>query len=226
MNNVSNFFSFPFRYKQEKDCSWTDTSTVLRHCSHPPHHLLLWLVASSSCQHGKYVPPLAVPLTSTLDHHHGEKTQKEINLAAQAVCSMDSFLELWTWNAVSSPLTLNQVLAAHFSSVSARLMLELYWSASNRYLVLRYNSKMLLLPVWASMLLGLLVGFLPLVGMEPTGGAKSGSDHATNSEPLPSSSGSNCSSQLTLKLEFSSKVVEHGKTSVEDDFGCVSVSCI
>ena len=141
LNNVSYFFSFPFRYKQEKDCSWTDTSIVLRNCSHPPHHLLLLLVASSSCQHGKYVPPLAVPLTSTLDHHHGEKTQKEINLAAQAVCSMDSFLELWTWNAVSSPLTLNQVLAAHFSSVSAHLMLELYWSASNRYLVLRHNSK-------------------------------------------------------------------------------------
>lgn len=71
---------------------------------------------------------------------------------------------------------------------------------------------MLVLPVWASMLLGLLVGFLPLVGMEPTGGAKSGSSgHATNQEPLPSSSGSNCS-ELTLKLEFSSKVVEHGKT--------------
>ncbi|KAE8295892.1 Membrane-bound transcription factor site-1 protease [Larimichthys crocea] len=68
---------------------------------------------------------------------------------------------------------------------------------------------MLVLPVWASMLLGLLVGFLPLVGMEPTGGAKSGSSgHATNQEPLPSSSGSNCS-ELTLKLEFSSKVVEH-----------------
>lgn len=72
---------------------------------------------------------------------------------------------------------------------------------------------MLLLPVWASMLLGLLVGFLPLVGMEPMGGAKPDSDHAPNTEPLPSSSDSNCS-QLTLKLEFSSKVVEHGKKNL------------
>lgn len=63
------------------------------------------------------------------------------------------------------------------------------------------------------MLLGLLVGFLPLVGMEPMGGAKPDSDHAPNPEPLPSSSDSNCS-QLTLKLEFSSKVVEHGKKNL------------
>lgn len=68
--------------------------------------------------------------------------------------------------------------------------------------------KMLLLPVWASMLLGLLAGFLPVVGMEPAGGGKSDSDHIPNSDLLPSSSSSNCS-QLTLKLEFSSKVVEH-----------------
>uniref|UniRef100_A0A8C2YXR5 Membrane-bound transcription factor site-1 protease n=1 Tax=Cyclopterus lumpus TaxID=8103 RepID=A0A8C2YXR5_CYCLU len=67
---------------------------------------------------------------------------------------------------------------------------------------------MLLLPVWASMLLGLLSGFLPVVGMEPMGGAKLNSDHAPNTEPLPSSSGSNCS-DLTVKLEFSTKVVEH-----------------
>lgn len=82
-----------------------------------------------------------------------------------------------------------------------------------------------LLPVWASMLLGLLVGFLPLVGMEPTEGAKSGSDHGPNPEPLPSSSGSNCS-QLTLKLEFSSKVVEHGKKKMfklVDMFSVVSL---
>uniref|UniRef100_A0A3Q1GFJ6 Membrane-bound transcription factor site-1 protease n=1 Tax=Acanthochromis polyacanthus TaxID=80966 RepID=A0A3Q1GFJ6_9TELE len=64
--------------------------------------------------------------------------------------------------------------------------------------------KMLLFSTWASMLLVLLAGFLPLVGTEPEGGAKSSS----NTEPLPSPSGSNCS-QLTLKLEFSSKVVEH-----------------
>ena len=69
---------------------------------------------------------------------------------------------------------------------------------------------MLLLPVWASVLLGLLMGFLPVVGMEPTGGSKSESDHTPNTEPLPSSSGSNCS-QMTLKLEFSTKVVEHGE---------------
>ncbi|XP_029909142.1 membrane-bound transcription factor site-1 protease [Myripristis murdjan] len=63
-------------------------------------------------------------------------------------------------------------------------------------------------PVWVSMLLGLLVGFLPLVGMEPAGGAKPTSNLNPSAEPLPSPSGSNCS-QLTLKLEFSSKVVEH-----------------
>lgn len=65
-------------------------------------------------------------------------------------------------------------------------------------------------PVWVSMLLGLLVGFLPLVGMEPAGGAKPTSNLNPSAEPLPSPSGSNCS-QLTLKLEFSSKVVEHGE---------------
>lgn len=67
---------------------------------------------------------------------------------------------------------------------------------------------MLPLPVWASMLLGLLAGFLPVVGMEPATETKSASGHAPDSDPR--SSGSNCS-QLTLKLEFSSKVVEHGE---------------
>uniref|UniRef100_A0A665UQG2 Membrane-bound transcription factor site-1 protease n=1 Tax=Echeneis naucrates TaxID=173247 RepID=A0A665UQG2_ECHNA len=67
---------------------------------------------------------------------------------------------------------------------------------------------MLLIPLWASMLLGLLSGFLPAVGMEPAGGSSSASEHPPNSDSFPSSSGSNCS-QLTLKLEFSSKVVEH-----------------
>lgn len=60
------------------------------------------------------------------------------------------------------------------------------------------------------LLLGLLSGFLPVVGMELVGGAKSGSDHAPKTEPLPSSSASNCS-DLTVKLEFSTKVVEHGE---------------
>lgn len=74
---------------------------------------------------------------------------------------------------------------------------------------------MILLPVWASMLLGLLSGFVPVVGMESTGGgAQSGSERASTSDTLPSSSGSNCS-QLTLKLEFSSKVVEHGKKLIK-----------
>ena len=67
--------------------------------------------------------------------------------------------------------------------------------------------KMLLLPVWASMLF---MGFLSVVGMEPTEGDKSDSDYPPNTEPPPSSSGSNCS-EMTLKLEFKTKTVEHGK---------------
>lgn len=75
------------------------------------------------------------------------------------------------------------------------------------------------------MLLGLLAGFVPVVGMEPAGGGTPDSDHTPNSEPLPSSSGSNCS-QLTLKLEFSTKVVEHGKKSLVDTVFLVClVSC-
>ncbi|XP_030588228.1 membrane-bound transcription factor site-1 protease isoform X2 [Archocentrus centrarchus] len=68
--------------------------------------------------------------------------------------------------------------------------------------------KMLLFSAWVSMLLGLLAGFLPVVGMEGEGGAKSSSDHTPNVEALSSLSVTNCS-QLTLKLEFSTKVVEH-----------------
>uniref|UniRef100_A0A7N8WX55 Membrane-bound transcription factor site-1 protease n=1 Tax=Mastacembelus armatus TaxID=205130 RepID=A0A7N8WX55_9TELE len=67
---------------------------------------------------------------------------------------------------------------------------------------------MLLIPMTMSMLLWLLAGFLPVVGMESAPGAQSDSDHTPSSEPLPLSSGSNCS-QLTLKVEFSSEVVEH-----------------
>lgn len=70
--------------------------------------------------------------------------------------------------------------------------------------------KMLLLSAWVSMLLGLIAGFLPVVGMDREGGAKSSSDHTPNMDPLSSQSVTNCS-QLTLKLEFSTKVVEHGK---------------
>lgn len=70
-----------------------------------------------------------------------------------------------------------------------------------------------LLPVWASVLLGLLVGFLPLVGMEPLGGAQSDSGQTDNPKPLSSPSDSNCS-HSTLKLEFSTKVVEHGKGKI------------
>lgn len=83
---------------------------------------------------------------------------------------------------------------------------------------------MLLLPVWVSMLLRLLAGFLPVVGMEPAGGGKSDSDHTPDSDALHSSSGSNCS-ELTLKLEFSSKVVEHGKKSVGDTVCLVETLC-
>lgn len=70
-----------------------------------------------------------------------------------------------------------------------------------------------LLPVWASVLLGLLVGFLPLVGMEPMGGAQSDSGQTDNPKPLSSPSDSNCS-HSELKLEFSTKVVEHGKGNI------------
>lgn len=42
------------------------------------------LVASFGSQHGGCAPAPAAPLTSTLDHRHGEKTPKEINLAARA----------------------------------------------------------------------------------------------------------------------------------------------
>uniref|UniRef100_A0A3P8W639 Membrane-bound transcription factor site-1 protease n=1 Tax=Cynoglossus semilaevis TaxID=244447 RepID=A0A3P8W639_CYNSE len=69
---------------------------------------------------------------------------------------------------------------------------------------------MLLFPVWGSILFCLLTGFLPVVGMEPAGGARSGSEPTPDPDPDPllSPSASNCS-QLTLKLEFSTKVVEH-----------------
>lgn len=74
-----------------------------------------------------------------------------------------------------------------------------------------------LLPVWASVLLGLLVGFLPLVGMEPMGGAQSDSGRTDSPKPLSSPSDSNCS-HLTLKLEFSTTVVEHGKGGIFQNF--------
>lgn len=68
---------------------------------------------------------------------------------------------------------------------------------------------MLLFPVWVSVLLGLLVGFLPLLGTEPMGGSKT-----TTNPKQTSSCGSNCS-HLTLKLEFSSKVVEDGENLIQ-----------
>lgn len=76
---------------------------------------------------------------------------------------------------------------------------------------------MLLFPVWGSVLLGLLVGFLPLLGTEPLGGSK-----PTTDPQQPSSCDSNCS-QLTLKLEFSSKVVEDGKNLIKHVFPFSSV---
>lgn len=92
---------------------------------HPPLcYPLLSPFAFSSYHHGDCVPALAVLLSSTLDQNHGEKTQKETNLTAQAICSMDPVLELWTWNAVSEPLTLNQVLAAPLSSDLQHLLLS------------------------------------------------------------------------------------------------------
>ena len=57
-------------------------------------------------------------------------------------------------------------------------------------------------PVRLLLLLALLTGILPAVGMD-TGG------QAFNFDPEPEALQSNCS-HLTVKLEFSTKVVEHG----------------
>lgn len=59
--------------------------------------------------------------------------------------------------------------------------------------------------LWLLMMAALLFGRLPLVGTEREGGPSS----AAFSEGLQSS---NCS-ELTLKVDFSSRVVEHGKLS-------------
>ncbi|XP_061677597.1 membrane-bound transcription factor site-1 protease isoform X3 [Syngnathoides biaculeatus] len=64
--------------------------------------------------------------------------------------------------------------------------------------------KMHLLLLRVSMFMGLLVGFLPVVGMDPLPERKSGLGQSHNLESLSS----NCS-HLTVKVEFSSKVVEH-----------------
>ena len=65
-------------------------------------------------------------------------------------------------------------------------------------------------PIGVSLLLGLLLGLLPMVGTEAEGGAQQPYDPPTSTEAPPSSSGSNCS-DLTVKLEFSTRVVEHGE---------------
>lgn len=199
-------FSLSLADTNRKYCSGTQPTLSSITARPSTHQSLFSLVASSISQHGDLVPALAVALSSTLGQHHGEKTKKEINLAVQAVCSMDSVVELWTWNALSRPLTLNQVtLSFHLISC---------WGFKGPGQVYATSQlKMLLLPVWVSMLFGLLVGFLPLVGMEPMGAVKFDSDHTLNPKPLLSSSESNCS-QLTLKVEFSSKVVEHGKKNL------------
>uniref|UniRef100_A0A8C5N646 Membrane-bound transcription factor site-1 protease n=1 Tax=Gouania willdenowi TaxID=441366 RepID=A0A8C5N646_GOUWI len=62
--------------------------------------------------------------------------------------------------------------------------------------------------VWTSMLLGFLAGSWPAVGMEPKNMVQLDPGHAPKAELLSSSPDSNCS-QLTLKLEFSTEVVEH-----------------
>lgn len=48
---------------------------------------------SPGSRHGAPGFAPAVPLTSTLDRHHGEKTQKEMNVALRAVWSMDPRVE-------------------------------------------------------------------------------------------------------------------------------------
>lgn len=69
---------------------------------------------------------------------------------------------------------------------------------------------MLLFSVLASVVVGLLAGLLPAVGTEPEQGAKP--TIGSTLDPLSSPHGSNCS-HLTLKLEFSSEVVEHGENT-------------
>lgn len=59
--------------------------------------------------------------------------------------------------------------------------------------------------LWLSMMAALLFGRLPLVGTEKEGDPSSAG-------LLDDMQSSNCS-QLTLKMEFSSKVVEHGKST-------------
>uniref|UniRef100_A0A8C7Y5H3 Membrane-bound transcription factor site-1 protease n=1 Tax=Oryzias sinensis TaxID=183150 RepID=A0A8C7Y5H3_9TELE len=66
--------------------------------------------------------------------------------------------------------------------------------------------KMLLFSVLVSMFVGLLAALLPAVGTEPEQGAKP--TIGSTLLPLPSPHDSNCS-HLTVKLEFSSEVVEH-----------------
>lgn len=79
-----------------------------RHCSLPwtpllPAHWSHWVDPFTISQHGWHIPTRAAPLTTTLDLHHGAETQKEIVLAAPAVCTMDSVSELWTWTFSSKP---------------------------------------------------------------------------------------------------------------------------
>lgn len=96
----------------QEGLQWKTSSIVLYHCAHPPPiHPLLSLAASFRSQHDSYASALAAPLTSTLDQHHGEKTQKEINLAARAFAVWTQFrsfgLEMlcpnrWPWTRVFS----------------------------------------------------------------------------------------------------------------------------
>lgn len=62
---------------------------------------------------------------------------------------------------------------------------------------------------------------MPVVGLDPVGGIKSTSEPAPDSEGLHSLPGSNCS-HLTLKLEFSTEVVEHGEKHLSTGFLFIS----
>ena len=89
-------------------------------------------------------------------------------------------------------------------------------------------------PIGVSLLLGLLLGLLPMVGTEAERGAQQPHDPPASTESPPTSPGSNCS-DLTVKLEFSTRVVEHGEgTRVMSlvcslngvwVFGCLGLSC-
>lgn len=107
------------------------TPLLAAHSSH-------WVEPFVISQHGRHIPTGAAPLTTTLELHHGAETQKEILLAAPALCTMDSVSELWTWK-FSTPTSVPTVSPnGLFSCHNSRCLCFLFghrccwgcWSAS------------------------------------------------------------------------------------------------